>query len=100
MPRMLAAADGEQGLESSEAAQCIERCYAMLASRFDSRLGGFGGAPKFPRPAEINLLLVEHLRSEDDRAASSAGSSTSGGTVCCKACCAASALALTCSKPT
>lgn len=24
--------------------------------------GGFGGAPKFPRPAEINLLLTQHAR--------------------------------------
>jgi hypothetical protein len=66
-----------EALSGSDAAQCIEGCFSMLATRFDSRLGGFGGAPKFPRPAEINLLLVEHLRSSEERGASSAGASTS-----------------------
>jgi hypothetical protein len=26
--------------------------------RYDARLGGFGAAPKFPRPSEINALLA------------------------------------------
>ena len=30
---------------------------------FDPRLGGFGGAPKFPRPSELLFLLREHARS-------------------------------------
>lgn len=36
----------------------------MLGRRFDPEQGGFGNAPKFPRPAEINALLHDHLRSE------------------------------------
>jgi len=30
---------------------------------FDARFGGFGGAPKFPRPAELLFLLREYARS-------------------------------------
>jgi uncharacterized protein YyaL (SSP411 family) len=32
---------------------------------FDSRHGGFGGAPKFPRPSELLFLLREHARDGD-----------------------------------
>ena len=31
----------------------------------DARHGGFGGAPKFPRPAELLFLLAEHARTGD-----------------------------------
>ena len=31
---------------------------------FDARYGGFGGAPKFPRPSELLFLLREHARRE------------------------------------
>ena len=36
----------------------------MLATRYDDKLGGFGNAPKFPRPSELNLLLVQHIRTK------------------------------------
>lgn len=42
----------------------MDSCAQMMATRYDERLGGFGSAPKFPRPAEINLLLVQHLRAK------------------------------------
>ena len=32
------------------------------ASSFDARHGGFGSAPKFPRPSELLFLLREHAR--------------------------------------
>ena len=35
------------------------------AEAFDARAGGFGGAPKFPRPAELLFLLREHARTGD-----------------------------------
>jgi uncharacterized protein YyaL (SSP411 family) len=35
---------------------------------FDPRFGGFGGAPKFPRPAELLFLLREYARTGDDSA--------------------------------
>ncbi|MBK9167486.1 MAG: thioredoxin domain-containing protein [Bryobacterales bacterium] len=34
-----------------------ESGFQTLRRSFDSRLGGFGGAPKFPRPAVYNFLL-------------------------------------------
>jgi len=36
----------------------------FLAS-YDWRNGGFGGAPKFPRPSELLFLLAEHRRTGD-----------------------------------
>jgi uncharacterized protein YyaL (SSP411 family) len=32
----------------------------QLAASFDQRHGGFGGAPKFPHPADLELLLRRH----------------------------------------
>ncbi len=75
---LLHGAGGKAELPEGAAGRFIESCYSMLASRFDPTLGGFGAAPKFPRPAEINLLLVEHLRASQDREASSATASSSG----------------------
>ena len=33
---------------------------------FDTRRGGFGDAPKFPRPSELLFLLREHVRTGDE----------------------------------
>lgn len=49
-------------LTAAQQGRAIDLCATQLASRFDARLGGFGGAPKFPRPAELNLLLAQHAR--------------------------------------
>jgi uncharacterized protein YyaL (SSP411 family) len=35
----------------------LPRAYHGIASRFDSALGGFGGAPKFPQPMVLDFLL-------------------------------------------
>jgi hypothetical protein len=42
--------------------KAIDLCASQLASRFDSKHGGFGPPPKFPRPSELNLLLHQHSR--------------------------------------
>ena len=39
-----------------------------FAQTFDSRRGGFGGAPKFPRPSELIFLLNAYALQKDDRA--------------------------------
>ncbi len=39
-----------------------------LGSTFDWTHGGFGGAPKFPQPMTLELLLRAHARDDDDRA--------------------------------
>lgn len=40
-------------------------CAHLLSQRFDEASGGFGNAPKFPRPAELNALLANHQRGQD-----------------------------------
>jgi uncharacterized protein YyaL (SSP411 family) len=37
-----------------------------FAAAFDGRRGGFGSAPKFPRPSELLFLLREHSRTGKD----------------------------------
>lgn len=52
----------EEALDAAQQAAAIDSCVAKLASRFDARLGGFGPAPKFPRPSEINVMHHEYSR--------------------------------------
>ena len=50
--------DHERGVEFNVAADtAIAQCVEQLAESFDRELGGFGGAPKFPRAAVFNLLF-------------------------------------------
>ena len=46
-------------------AQVIARAVADFSKAFDTVFGGFGGAPKFPRPVTLELLLRYHRRSGD-----------------------------------
>jgi uncharacterized protein len=46
----------------------LEHAYRAIASRFDSREGGFGGAPKFPPSMTIDYLLRYHDRTGDEHA--------------------------------
>jgi uncharacterized protein YyaL (SSP411 family) len=41
------------------------RAVEQFASAFDGRRGGFGDAPKFPRPSELLFLLREYARTGD-----------------------------------
>ena len=47
----------------------IASCYFGLRRSFDAKLGGFGGAPKFPRPVNLNFLsrYWERTGQEDAR---------------------------------
>ena len=38
----------------------IERALASLAAAYDARHGGFGAAPKFPHPTDLELCLGHH----------------------------------------
>ena len=42
----------------------LDSAVAEFAASFDSRRGGFGGAPKFPRPSELLFLFREHARTK------------------------------------
>lgn len=48
-----------------EAKSALNRAYANFAQSFDAEQGGFGGAPKFPRPSVLNLLLRGDERARD-----------------------------------
>lgn len=56
--------EGQQSLSNGQAVIVMDSCAQMLAARYDDKLGGFGNAPKFPRPSDLNLLLVQHLRTQ------------------------------------
>ncbi|KAE8693748.1 spermatoproteinsis-associated protein 20-like isoform X2 [Hibiscus syriacus] len=42
-------------------------CAEQLSKSYDSRFGGFGSAPKFPRPVEIQLMLYWSKKLEESR---------------------------------
>ena len=46
--------------------ESLDRAVAEFEAAFDRRRGGFGNAPKFPRPAELLFLLREHARTGAD----------------------------------
>ena len=46
---------GEEGDEPE--LELLEDAYQHYKGRFDSRFGGFGGAPKFPTPIHLGFLL-------------------------------------------
>src|SRR5215207_3980838 len=43
-------------------AEALDRAVAEFETAFDRRRGGFGNAPKFPRPSELLFLMREHAR--------------------------------------
>jgi uncharacterized protein YyaL (SSP411 family) len=48
--------------------EALERGFAHFRRSFDSRLGGFGQAPKFPRPSVHNFLLRYYARTKNEEA--------------------------------
>jgi uncharacterized protein YyaL (SSP411 family) len=54
--------NGEAGGTIEELVKSISHCATSFEQRFDSRLGGFGSAPKFPRPSELLALMTEYAR--------------------------------------
>jgi len=49
-------------------AAVLESAYQQFARTFDAHEGGFGGAPKFPRPVTLNFLTRFHARNPDSDA--------------------------------
>lgn len=45
-----------------------DKCFQQFRRVFDSRLGGFGAAPKFPRPSVHNFLLRYWKRTKNEEA--------------------------------
>jgi uncharacterized protein YyaL (SSP411 family) len=46
-------------------AKILENAYQQFACSFDAREGGFGNAPKFPRPVALNFLTRWYSRHQD-----------------------------------
>jgi uncharacterized protein YyaL (SSP411 family) len=46
----------------------LAKTFQQFQQSFDTRRGGFGDAPKFPRPSELLFLLREHARTGNDMA--------------------------------
>ncbi|MGB8169268.1 MAG: thioredoxin domain-containing protein [Chthoniobacteraceae bacterium] len=46
--------------------ETLAAAFAQFARTFDDELGGFGGAPKFPRPVALNFLFRYHARESAD----------------------------------
>ncbi len=63
--RLAAMAKGQNDRRpASEAA--LAKTLEQFQQTFDTRRGGFGDAPKFPRPSELLFLLREHERTGND----------------------------------
>jgi uncharacterized protein len=61
--RAVTATDGSSRAENQLAGvDALDRAVDQFQQSFDRRRGGFGDAPKFPRPSELLLLLREHAR--------------------------------------
>ncbi|HEY3842416.1 MAG TPA: thioredoxin domain-containing protein [Acidimicrobiales bacterium] len=63
-------AEGEAALvpaEGVDAEALIDRVVDGLAQGFDAEWGGFGPAPKFPRPSLVELCLRHHRRTGSER---------------------------------
>jgi uncharacterized protein YyaL (SSP411 family) len=52
----------QRGASDTPPVAVLDRARAEFATAFDARRGGFGNAPKFPRPSELLFLLREHAR--------------------------------------
>jgi uncharacterized protein YyaL (SSP411 family) len=48
--------------------EILDQAFSRLAARFDATYGGFGGAPKFPQPMNLEFLLRYHHRTGGSQA--------------------------------
>ena len=60
--RLRAVATGAHAETEVGEPAALDTAVAQFQAAFDRRLGGFGQAPKFPRPSELLFLLREHAR--------------------------------------
>jgi uncharacterized protein YyaL (SSP411 family) len=65
MTAQLRAADRGSPTWTVPSANALAATVKQFRDTFDARLGGFGSAPKFPRPSELLFLLREHARTGD-----------------------------------
>jgi uncharacterized protein YyaL (SSP411 family) len=63
--RLAILASGE-GASSGADVTALDETRRQFEQTFDRRRGGFGDAPKFPRPSELLFLLREHVRTGEE----------------------------------
>ncbi|MBM3777908.1 MAG: thioredoxin domain-containing protein, partial [Acidimicrobiia bacterium] len=66
------------GAATSADQGALHETWARLRASYDARFGGFGGAPKFPRPVALNFLLRYHARTDEPLAAELAAGTLHG----------------------
>jgi uncharacterized protein YyaL (SSP411 family) len=60
--QQLQAGERSSATEAIPGVAALERTALQFKQAFDTKNGGFGDAPKFPRPSELLFLLREHAR--------------------------------------
>jgi uncharacterized protein YyaL (SSP411 family) len=65
--QMLAGAEGFAGRHADFSPRIVGVMVQSALGIFDEKHGGFGGAPKFPHPAAIDLLLDWYARTGEER---------------------------------
>ena len=60
--RLIAVTSGSQAESEIAPPEALDAAVQQFVQAFDQAYGGFGGAPKFPRPSELLFLLREHAR--------------------------------------
>jgi uncharacterized protein YyaL (SSP411 family) len=68
MEQLQAQANGTPGGEGRVDAAILDSAFNQFRRAFDSKLGGFGTAPKFPRPSVHNFLLRYWKRTRREEA--------------------------------
>ncbi len=61
----LAQAESGGGEATQLGAATLEAAYQQIARSYDAHEGGFGGAPKFPRPVTLNFLFRFYARGRE-----------------------------------
>jgi uncharacterized protein len=61
------AATSQHGAEEQLSGATLENAYRQIARSYDDEHGGFGTAPKFPRPVTLNFLFRAYARDRDGR---------------------------------
>jgi hypothetical protein len=64
----MARGEGPPASSGMPGPEALATTMQQFKSSFDRRRGGFGDAPKFPRPSELLFLLREYARTGDDEA--------------------------------
>jgi hypothetical protein len=60
--------EGAAGPTAALDERVSDAAYQYFRRSFDTKYGGFGGAPKFPRPVALNFLLRYYVRTRDEEA--------------------------------